>query len=153
MNEKYAEGNFYTINHIVMFSGLSDRTIRNYISMGLLKGEKINGLWHFTPEQTEAFLTHPSVRPSILAKNNAIVYDFLLNDKKAAHEGCIILDFPDDDPKKLSAFFCYTISNGGYSNINFSFDCIKKSVPRVILSGYTEDILKLVTEYYKQRNN
>ena len=121
--------------------------------MGILKGEKINGVWHFTPEQTEEFVSHPAVRPSILAKNNAIVYDFLIEDKKAEHETCIILDCPDDDPKILSEFFCYNISHGGYRNIRFSFDCVKRNVPRVILRGYTQDVLRLVSEYYSRRDN
>ena len=74
-------GAYYVINHLVMFTGLTDRTIRNYIATGILKGEKINGLWHFTPEQVDEFVRHPAVRPSILAKNNSLVYDFLLEDK------------------------------------------------------------------------
>ena len=75
-------GNYYLINHLVLSTGLTDRTIRNYISNGILQGEKINGLWHFTPEQVEAFICHPAVRPSILAKQNSAIYDFLLDDKK-----------------------------------------------------------------------
>ena len=41
----------YTIANIVQFTGLTDRTIRNYISSGILIGEKTNGVWQFTPEQ------------------------------------------------------------------------------------------------------
>lgn len=67
---------YYVINQVVMFTGLTDRTIRNYISSGILQGEKINGVWCFTPEQVEAFISHPSVRPSILAKNNGLVNDY-----------------------------------------------------------------------------
>lgn len=40
---------YYLINHLVMITGLTDRTIRSYIASGILQGEKINGLWHFTP--------------------------------------------------------------------------------------------------------
>ena len=83
-------GNYFLINHLVMLTGLTDRTIRNYISSGILQGEKINGLWHFTPEQVECFIAHPAVRPSILAKHNAVVYDFLLDGKKDTCETCMI---------------------------------------------------------------
>ncbi len=58
-------GNYYLISHLLRITGLSDRTIRNYISSGILQGEKINWLWHFTPEQVERFICHPAVRPSI----------------------------------------------------------------------------------------
>ena len=47
-------GKYYLIRHLVLLTGLTDRTIRKYISSGILQGEKIDGLWHFTPEQVEA---------------------------------------------------------------------------------------------------
>ena len=50
MNDCSAVGNYYTIGHITQCTGLTDRTIRTYISMGFLQGEKINGLWQFTDE-------------------------------------------------------------------------------------------------------
>ena len=110
-------GKYYVINHLVMFTGLSDRTIRNYIASGILQGEKINGLWHFTPEQVEEFVRHPAVRPSILAKNNGLVYDFLLDTKKTGQEMCVILDTPCADKKTVAECFCYSINSGGYHNI------------------------------------
>ena len=35
----------YTINHVALMSGLSSRTIRNYMKMGFIEGEMINGVW------------------------------------------------------------------------------------------------------------
>ncbi len=147
MAEYNETGNYYTIGHIVQFTGLSDRTIRNYISMGILEGEKINGLWHFTPEQVETFIEHPAVRPSILAKNNAIVYDFLLDNKKKTDEICIILDIPSGERKKITEFFCYNINNGNYKNIKFSLNAPTNGYPRIILKGDTSEVLRLVNEY------
>lgn len=139
-------GNFYLINHLVLFTGLSDRTIRNYIASGILAGEKINGLWHFTPEQVDHFIRHPSVRPSITAKNNALVYDFLLDTRKTSCETCVILDVPGADKKTLAEYFCYRISNEDYRNVHFSFDGVP-DVPRVIIKGYTQEVLRLVQDY------
>lgn len=139
-------GEYYLISHLVLITGLTDRTIRNYIASGILQGEKINGLWHFTAEQVERFISHSAVRPSILAKNNALVYDFLLDNKKTAQEACIILDLPGMDKKEVAEFFCYRISNGGYSNIRFCFDGVE-AVPRVILKGDTAQVLPLVNEF------
>lgn len=140
-------GNLYTIGHMVQFTGLTDRTIRSYIASGILQGEKINGIWHFTPEQAERFVRHPAVRPSILAKKNSLVYDFLLETKRAVPEICVILDFPGENEKKVAEFFCYNISNGDYHDIRFSFDGVEKT-PRVILKGAPEEVLRLVSEYY-----
>ncbi len=140
-------GNYYTLNHVTLFTGLTDRTIRNYLASGLLQGEKINGLWHFTPEQVDAFVRHPAVLPSIQAKKNSIVYDFLLDTKKKSKESCIILDLPGADPKAAAEYFCYTISNGDFSDLHFSFDSIQ-GTPRVILRGKTAQVLALVNGYY-----
>ena len=142
------EEKLYLISHITLITGLSDRTIRNYIASGILKGEKINGIWHFTPEEVDSFIKNPAVRPSIVAKNNSVVYDFMLNDSKNEEEACVILDIPKGDRKEISEFFCYSISNGNYENINFNFDGNAKT-RRVILKGKPSDVFGLVNEYYK----
>ena len=141
-------GNYYLINHLTMITGLSDRTIRNYIASGILKGEKINGIWHFSPEETDQFLRNPAVMPSIQAKQNSIVYDFLIDRKKQHEETCIILDLPGHNAKSAAEYFCYAISNSSCLNIRFSFDHTT-GVPRVILRGIYQDIMKLTNEYYR----
>ena len=143
-------GHYFLINHLVLFTGLTDRTIRNYISSGILQGEKINGLWHFTPEQVEAFVRHPAVRPSILAKQNAVVYDFLSEEHKEACEVCMILDFPGKDKAELAEYFGYRISNEDFQNIQFSFDGVKKTA-RVILKGAAGEVLSLVNGYMQEQ--
>lgn len=140
---------YYLIHHLVLSTGLTDRTIRNYISSGILQGEKINGLWHFTPEQAERFICHPAVRPSILAKQHSAVYDFLLENKKDTCEACMILDFPGRSKKEIAEYFCYRISNEDFQQIHFSFDGVAK-VPRVILKGDTADVLRLVNGFMQE---
>lgn len=142
-------GNYYLINHLVLFTGLSDRTIRNYITSGILQGEKINGLWHFTPKQVECFINNPAVRPSILAKNNAAVDDFLLDSHKTACEACMILDLPGKSRKEVAEYFCYHISNEDNRNIHFSFDGVS-DVPRIILKGDAAEVLRLVNGYAQE---
>ena len=144
-------GNYYLIHHLVLITGLTDRTIRNYISSGILQGEKINGLWHFSPEQVESFICHPAVRPSILAKHNSVIYDFLLDAKKIAFESCMILDIPGHNPKKVAEYFCYRISNENFRDIRFSFDHME-GVPRVILKGSAEEVLRLVNGFVQEHD-
>lgn len=146
MNQEIYEGSYYLISHLVLINGLTDRTLRKYLSCGVLQGEKINGLWHFTPEQVEHFLRHPAVKPSTQAKRNALVYDFMIETKKQENEICVIMDLPGCDVKKTTAYFCYSISTGDYKDIQFSFDDTS-GTPRVILKGKTTDVLKLVNEY------
>ena len=146
------EENLYLISHLVLITGLSDRTIRNYIASGILKGEKINGIWHFTPEEVDAFIKNPAVRPSIIAKNNSLVYDFMLNDSKKEEETCVIFDLPKADIKETAEFFCYRISSGNFENINFSFEGYAKT-PRIILKGKPSDVFGIIDEYYKSSRN
>ncbi len=115
------------------------------------KGEKINGLWHFTPEQVETFIRHPAVRPSILAKNNGLVYDFLLDNKKAKQEMCMILDIPDVDRETVAEFFCHNICEGDFSGIQFSFDGVAETA-RVILKGNSKEVMQLVNDFHSKYN-
>ena len=147
----YNSGNYYLIRHLVLFTGLSDRTIRKYISSGILQGEIINGLWHFSSEQVENFIRHPAVRPSILAKSNSAVYDFMMDNKKKHCEACLIVDIPGGDQKEIAEYFCYEISNKGYRNIWFSFDGVS-GVPRVILKGDTVEVLRLANVFMQDRS-
>lgn len=144
-----ATGNYYVLGDLKLITGLSERTLRNYISMGLLNGEKINGMWHFTTEQLEDFFSNPLIRSTIKAKKKALIYDFLLDRKKKSDECCIILDIPKGNKKEISEFFCYEINNGDYKKLNFAFDVEQGETPRVILSGFTDDILNLVNKYKK----
>ena len=116
---------YYTINDVAMMSGLSTRTVRNYIKMGILDGEKVDGIWCFKGEEFEAFLRNPAVEPSIRAKRNAIVYDFVLADKKELDAMCTILDFyvGEEEAQEISEFFCKAINTGRYgSDLRFSFE-------------------------------
>ncbi len=139
-------GNYYVINHVVMITGLTDRTIRNYIASGVLQGEKINGVWHFTPEQVESFIQKPEVMLAIRAKNKGLVYDFLLDEFKKEDEACIILDLPNADHKIVMEEFAYRINRGSYQNINFSFET-SRNTPRVILKGKMDDVIEIVNAY------
>lgn len=142
-------GRYYTLGHLTQITGLTDRTLRTHLSNGILEGEKINGVWHFTPEQLAAFLHHPFVRPSILAKNNAIVSDFLQALAQTEDRACIILDLPGCDRAATAAFFCDAICAGDFRDLRFAFDGI--DTPRVILSGPADQILTLVNSYKNSR--
>lgn len=138
-------GHFYTLGHLTQITGLTDRTLRTYLKNGILEGEKISGIWHFTEAQLDAFLRHPTVRPSIQAKNNAIVYDFMLDPKKPEPRACVILDIPDLDSVAASKFFCEAICYGNFQDLRFSLDVVDS--PRIILSGPMEQIMSLVNSY------
>lgn len=139
---------YYTIADIVEITGLSDRTIRHYISQKVLDGEKQDGAWRFTVEQVSDFMNDPNVLPGIRAKKNAIVYDFLSDKHRKEQELCLMADLPGEDAQAVSSFFCEQINGGGYESIRFSFDSLGGQTPRVILKGQPDEVLGLMQKFY-----
>ncbi len=137
----------YVMEQLVMMTGLTDRTIRSHLAKGFLTGKKIDGAWHFSREDVEAFLTHPSVRPGILAKQNGQIYDFLACDDKKEEALCMILDLPGRSRMEINQFFCKRICQEDIQGVHFSFDGSQKA-RRVILTGKPEIVLKLANEFY-----
>lgn len=114
--------NFYTINEVATMTGLTTRTIRNYLKSGLINGEKINGIWMFSSEDFEAMLNNPAIKPSIQAKDN--------------------------ESEEISQFFCNTINSyADIGDLSFKFEKHGRNV-RVILSGADEVVMEIMNRYY-----
>lgn len=143
------ERDYYLMEQLRLLTGFSERTLRAHLKTGILQGEKINGLWHFTPEQVESFLAHPAVRPTILTKHNAVIYDFLA-ERHQNDSTCVILDLPSCERKKTVEFFCKEINEGTFQSLRFCFDVVSK-IPRIILAGCAEDVRKLLDLFERFR--
>ena len=142
--------NFYTINEVATMTGLTTRTIRNYLKSGLISGEKINGIWMFSSEDFNAMLNNPAIKPSIQAKNNSVVYDFIADDRKKVNKICTILDLyvEDNEAEEISQFFCNTINSyADIGDLSFKFEKHGRNV-RVILSGADEVVMEIMNRYY-----
>lgn len=139
----------YTINHVALMSGLSSRTIRNYMKMGFIEGEMINGVWHFSAEAVGDFFANPNVAPAIRAKRNALIYDFLADDNKQGNEMCTVIDNRAtlEEANAMSEFFCDAINREGLSSIRFGFS-FNGSHARVILTGPEDAVQQLLDRYY-----
>lgn len=139
----------YTINQVATMTGLTTRTVRNYLKTGLIGGEKINGVWQLSAEDFRDMLNNPAVKPSIKAKNNAVVYDFLADEKKKTDKICTVIDLNVDDKEaeEISQFFCDSVNNGDFEDIVFKFEK-KGSNVRVILSGADEAVFEMLKRYY-----
>lgn len=139
-------GHYYLIAHLRILTGFTDRTIRSHLASGILQGEKINGLWHFTPEQVEEYINLPAVRAGIAAKQRALADDFLLNRFRNEPATCMMLDLPGADSKVVAEFFCYQIGQGGFHQVDFTFD-VQNGISRVILTGRPDEVLQLVEAF------
>ncbi len=143
---------YYSINELALMTGVTTRTLRNYLQMNVLAGEKMNGAWQFTEEDVSEFLSNPSVQPSIQAKKNAIIFDFLADRKKKTNEICVVLDMnmSIEEAEEISGFFCEKINQlGANPRIRFAFERNGENV-RVILSGEEMLVKQLLEEYYQK---
>lgn len=135
----------YTINHVALMSGLSSRTIRNYMKMGFIEGEMINGVWHFSAEEVGELFANPNVAPAIQAKKNALIYDFLSDNHKQQDEMCVVMDNRAtlEEANAISEFFCDAINREypGCVRFGFSFD---GDQARVILTGPQDAVQQLL---------
>ena len=138
----------YSINDLAVMTGLTTRTLRNYIKLGLLEGEKIGGVWKFTPEQFSAFIADRNVKPALEARKKAIVYDFLADGRKPANSVCVILDFcvDEEEGNAISAFFCGAVCE--CEGMQFSYQ-YGNGHARVILSGPEDAVQGVMAEYYR----
>lgn len=142
---------FYTINDIATMTGLTTRTVRNYMKLGLLEGEKADGIWQFSIEAVSAFMADKNVQPSIQAKKNGVVFDFLADNYKKVNEICTILDFPvsQEEALEISDFFCRETCRENVGNMKFSFD-YNNGFARVILKGTEDFVSEVMKKYYSE---
>lgn len=138
----------YTINHVAMMSGLSSRTIRNYMKMGLIEGEMINGVWHFSAEAVGDFFANPNAAPAIKAKRNALIFDFLADDDKQQDEMCTVIDQRAnlEEANAISEFFCDAINRAWSGVIRFGFS-FNGNQARIILTGPEDAVQQLLAAY------
>ena len=138
----------YTINHVALMSGLSSRTIRNYMKMGFIEGEMINGVWHFSAEAVGDFFANPYVAPAIKAKRNALIFDFLADDDKQQDEMCTVIDQRAnlEEANAISEFFCDAINRAWSGVIRFGFS-FNGNQARIILTGPEDAVQQLLAAY------
>lgn len=72
----------YTIKELSLMSGLTTRTIRNYLKLGLLKGSKENNKWIFNEDDTIEFFKNSYVKQSIEIKNLSLVLESFNSEKE-----------------------------------------------------------------------
>lgn len=142
---------WYTLNNIATMTGLTTRTLRNYLRMGILTGEKVDGAWRFSEEELYAFMDNPIARQGMHAKHNAIVTDFLLMGGRKENRTCVILDYcmDWDDTKRAIDFFCGKINEQGDDELRFGMERHKKNV-RLIISGSEAAVKEVMKCYYAE---
>lgn len=141
----------YNLNELAMMTGFTTRTLRNYLSQGLLRGEKNDGVWQFTAEEVDRFFREPFVKEGLRIKQNALVFDFLADTAKQTHRACVILDLPVSDLEgaAVSAFFCEKMLHASDAAFTYHRD---RGVSRVILTGREDQLAEILRAYHQLAN-
>lgn len=138
---------FYSINDLARMTGLTTRTLRNYINAGTLSGEKDEGVWRFSGRDLETFFANSGVQRAVRAAQKAILYDYLLDERKKTAQICAVIDVPTDDPKRVSGFFCEKMKAEAFGeSIQFAYER-QTNQARVILRGGIGDVNRLLAAY------
>lgn len=131
--------NQYTLEQLAEMSGLTDRTLRTYLTDGLLTGEKRDGMWTFTPEDLGAFFTQPVIRRRMEAKSTGMVMDFLLQRRKDLPRACTVLDIPVDNAaearlREQAVAYANAVEHDGF---RYEF---RNGMARMVFTGSPEDL-------------
>ena len=137
----------YTIEQLSVITGLTTRTLRNYLKKEILKGSKDTGVWQFTEQQISEFVEHPAVRPSIEAKRHAIIFDFLADQEQSENELCVLLNRTAEqtEAKKIADFFCRESSCLSHIRFTYTYEAGKG---RYILKGAEADVQRIMAAFY-----
>ena len=141
----------YTVEDIANITGLTSRTIRNYLKNGSLEGKKIGGQWRFTMDNIEKLFNNKDVTEAIHDNKRQEILDFIdgvNTDIKGSIQVCSIVDYYCDNrdaavdmSNKLVEVINNTDLNDSYAR--YSYDYIEKEgKARFTLFGSPSFIIK-----------
>jgi len=138
----------YNLNQVAMITGLTTRTLRNHLKLGILTGEKADGNWCISEEGLDNYLANASVKQAIASKQNAVIYDFLGDSFKKSNRVCTIMDLAvsSEEAASIAKFFCTLITEHG-RDIEFRF-VDGRNFARFVLSGSEDQVHDLMKAYY-----
>lgn len=88
------EQKLYTVADVAELTGLTSRTIRNYLKDGTLRGRKIGVQWRFTEEDIERLFSEVDAAGQKVLHPQDVILDFLRETEEEGLRGCLVLDIP-----------------------------------------------------------
>jgi len=138
----------YNLNQLALISGLTTRTLRNYLRQGALRGEKLDGVWQFDEEDLDAFFADHAAQKAMTAHRHALVWDFLADAYKKTNRACVILDLPvsAEEAAEASRFFAQAVCEMGH---DIELRCgQERDLLRIVLSGAEEPVADILRAWY-----
>lgn len=134
----------YTVADVAQVTGLTSRTIRNYLKDGTLTGQKIGVQWRFTEDEIKKLFSRQS--PGQRSPSQ-IVRSFLGEQDRTRAAACVLFDFPGISElegmelyQRMQELCCEGVSSMSYEYHDES------RLLRVALSGDTEAVMDLLEQ-------
>jgi len=137
----------YTVEDVAQMTGLTSRTIRNYLADGRLTGRKVGAQWRFTEENIFAIFTDASTaRTSKGAADD--VQAFLKPQSRSSVSVCSVIDCPAESSDAVAALVQkLTDQYNGFGDsslkFNYTFD-EEHSVARFTIIGEIAMVAKMI---------
>ena len=138
----------YTVSDVAQMTGLTERTIRNYIKDGKLQGKKVGVQWRFTEEDIENLFQDPSVSGKVMENNHEKITRFI-EQKPIAETGAILINEAVENEKELEKKVEKIIDFVNQNkNFRFSYQYFKEDkIAQFILIGN----IKTIGEFMEKR--
>lgn len=142
---------FYTVAEVASITGLTQRTIRNYIKDNTLHGQKVGVQWRFTEEDIKRLFKETDKSLQLFTVENNAAAEFILDTEKIDIATCMILDIPDLDLKQIRKMNQYMKQLKADRNVSkkikIEYAAIKEEgFYRIICSGSVEEVSKIMEQ-------
>ena len=148
----------YTVDDVAIMTGLTSRTIRNYLADGRLKGRKIGSQWRFTEADINGIFSDPSAAADNSAPNqnadSSAVAAFLRPQPRTTVSICAVVDYPVDSADTIAPLvqkLTDQISLLASDNLSFTYEYDQVNrVARFTLVGALDMVAKLIKTIRKE---
>lgn len=140
----------FTVEDVANMTGLTSRTIRNYLKDGKLKGKKIGVQWRFTEQDILKLFENIDFQKEVSDAKNQLVEDFLSVQNKKMSRICSIIDYPTNgvikpDIENICLKINEKIEDYHEEKINFSYQFFNETkMVRFIIIGSIDKALEIV---------
>lgn len=140
----------YTVEDIAKMTGLTGRTIRNYLADGRLRGRKIGSQWRFTESDITALFSAPEAAAAgSTAAGSDAVSEFLKPQNRSGVSICTVIDYPSptaDATAAMSKMITDSIASFiDGDSVSFTYQYLDEvSVGRFTIVGPIDLVSKLV---------
>ncbi len=138
----------YTVDDVAQMTGLTSRTIRNYLADGRLTGRKVGAQWRFTEENISAIFTEADTRKAARSTAADQVQSFLKPQSRDAVTVCSVVDYPaesSDAIAPLAQKLTDQFEGFGSESLSFSWEYDEVNlVARFTIIGEIAQVAKMI---------